>query len=407
MTGVAPPIRFAGDSRRRRALPACGRVAQRHELDTLSRPPGWRLRLLRAAARTASRRRCDASRDHRGPPSCPRGRHLASTLNARAKASFGAISIDSDDPGLPSAIRDAGVDAVVHAAGPFQGQDYQVARACIATRSHYIDLADSRSFVSGIGALDAAATRQNVLVTSGASSVPALSGAAVDYLVAGLSSISAIDIAISAGNRTDRGLATVAAILSCCGAPFEAWSHGRPQIVHGWQGLSRRVFPSPVGARWVAHCDVPDLVLFPRRYGSVERVAFRAGVDLHILQLGLFVMAALRRAGLVRDWSRHARGIARASALFASYGSDAGGMMVEVCGRLPSGARERRRWTMIATNGHGPYVPTLASVALVGKLARGQIDRRGAFPCVGILSLDDFAATMTGLAISTASSSEQ
>ena len=50
-----------------------------------------------------------------------------------------------------------GVDILINASGPYQWQDYRLARACIAARVHYIDLADARAFVTGIGALDAQA----------------------------------------------------------------------------------------------------------------------------------------------------------------------------------------------------------------------------------------------------------
>ena len=46
---------------------------------------------------------------------------------------------------------------VVYASGPFQGQDYAVARACVRVGAHCIDLADGRAFVGGITAVHAEA----------------------------------------------------------------------------------------------------------------------------------------------------------------------------------------------------------------------------------------------------------
>jgi hypothetical protein len=43
---------------------------------------------------------------------------------------------------------------VVHAAGPFQGQDYSVAELCIRHRVHYVDLADDSAFVRDINRLN-------------------------------------------------------------------------------------------------------------------------------------------------------------------------------------------------------------------------------------------------------------
>jgi short subunit dehydrogenase-like uncharacterized protein len=90
------------------------------------------------------------------------------------------LTIDAHDPQLAQQLIDLQVDTVVHAAGPFQGQDYAVAEAAITAGANYIDLADGREFVAGIGKLDAQAKARGVLVTSGASSLPALSSAVVD-----------------------------------------------------------------------------------------------------------------------------------------------------------------------------------------------------------------------------------
>ncbi|UUZ77663.1 saccharopine dehydrogenase NADP-binding domain-containing protein [Polaromonas sp. P1(28)-13] len=38
-------------------------------------------------------------------------------------------------------------DTLIHTAGPFQGQGYSVAQACLEAGLHYIDLADGREFV--------------------------------------------------------------------------------------------------------------------------------------------------------------------------------------------------------------------------------------------------------------------
>ena len=58
-----------------------------------------------------------------------------------------------------------------------------------------------------------------------------------------------------------------------------------------------------------------------------------------------------------------------------------------------------RCWHLVATRGHGPYVPTLAAAALVRKLQHGDIALVGARPCVGLLSLQDFQRESTGLNI--------
>jgi len=154
---------------------------------------------------------------------------------ARGAASpLEAHILDIAAPALEQTLATLHPDAIIHTAGPFQGQDYRVASACIAAGAHYIDLADGRAFVAGIGTLHDAAASAGVLVTSGA-----------------------IDIGISPGNRTERGLSTVRAILGYCGQPL-------PGGATGWRTTHSHTYPAPVGRRLLSPCDVPDLTLLAR-----------------------------------------------------------------------------------------------------------------------------------------------
>ena len=76
--------------------------------------------------------------------------------------------------------------ALVDAAGPFQGLDYESVRAAVDAGCHYLDIADAPAFVCGIGALDAEAEAAGVCVIAGASTVPALSGAVAGRLAEGV-----------------------------------------------------------------------------------------------------------------------------------------------------------------------------------------------------------------------------
>ena len=144
---------------------------------------------------------------------------FAASLAAANPAEGHALDIDGDIAGALAAIAP---DIVIHTTGPFQSQDYRVAQACIAQGCHYVDLADARSFVAGIGALDAAARAAGVLVVSGASSVPCLTAAVIDDYLPRFARLDSVDYGISAAQQTNRGLATAASVLSYVGQPFEA-----------------------------------------------------------------------------------------------------------------------------------------------------------------------------------------
>jgi hypothetical protein len=313
-----------------------------------------------------------------------------------ARATLDSVALDALSDDLPASLDRLAVRVVIHAGGPFQGQDYRVALACTAAAVHYVDLADGRAFVAGIAAVDVAATAAGVCVISGASSVPALSSAAVDELTRGWQRVDLIDIGISPGNRTERGLSTMQAVLGYCGRPVPR-EGGAP--LTGWLRSRLHRYPAPVGWRLLSPCDVPDLTLLPAHYPGRPRVRFGAGLELVVLHLGMNLMALLAKAGLVRDWAVHARRLKRGADWFRNRGSDAGAMHVSVRGRDGSGRAIRRRWTLVATHGDGPWVPTLAAAALVRKLAAGEPPAPGARPCIGLLTLDDFAREAAGLRI--------
>jgi saccharopine dehydrogenase-like NADP-dependent oxidoreductase len=317
-----------------------------------------------------------------------------------------AMSIHCHAPNLAAQLRRLGANVVVHTAGPFQGQDYVVARACIEAGAHYVDLADARGYVCGIDELDAAARRADVLVVSGASSVPALSSAVIDLLRPEFSAIESIDHGITSGARPP-GLAAMEGVLGYVGKPFEQWRDGAWRTVYGWQNLTRRTYPHPVGARWLGNCDVPDLQLFPRRYSPVRTVAFRAGIAMTAGMLATWTASWLVRAGLLRSLLPHVPRLRSAALAIERFGSKCSGMHVTVRGLDAKSHSISRTWWLLAGNDHGPHVPCFPAIALARKLLRGEIRARGATACVGLLTVDEILAVGRGLDLRTETSSDR
>ncbi|MBA3564262.1 MAG: saccharopine dehydrogenase NADP-binding domain-containing protein [Gammaproteobacteria bacterium] len=304
-------------------------------------------------------------------------------------AAHEAVQLDHASPDFELALRRLDADLLIHTCGPFQGQDTHVAESCIATRTHYVDLADARDFVCGFTRLDGSARAKGVLLITGASTLPAVSSCVIDEIAKQYATLQEVRISIAPGQRTPRGLATIEAILSYCGRPFRRLEAGRWITVYGWQDIRRIDYPQ-LGQRWMASCDVPDLALFPERYAGVATVNFHAALELSALQWGMWLMAWLARAGLVNDWSRHARLVKRLADRFDRFGSDVGGMQIELTGIGVNGCARRTAWFLLAANGHGPEIPCIPAIVMAQKLARGDIAVRGAQPCMGLMSLRDF-----------------
>jgi hypothetical protein len=285
---------------------------------------------------------------------------------------------------------------VIDAAGPFQesGRDrYRVARACIAQRAHYLDIADARDFVTGIEALANEAKTAGITVISGASSVPALTSAYVAELAQGLDEIASIDIALSASNRATAGPSVNAAILSYVGQPVRFRRAGQSALGHGWGEMVARDFAvagrTPIRHRLVALCDVPDLDLLPRLYPAARNVIFRAGAELGFQNRALSLLGWLVRRNWLSNLAGWAPLLTRWQQRLKFLGSDRSAMCIDVTGRDNRGKPVIRRWTLIAEDGHGPWVPSLAAVLLARKLARGEI-AAGATSAAGLLAPADF-----------------
>ncbi len=107
---------------------------------------------------------------------------------------------------------------------------------------------------------------------TGASTLPAISSAVVDALRDRFDPLHEIDIVIAPAHRTPLGLATVRAVLSYCGVPFQCWRDGRWQETVGWRRPQWVSFPH-LRPRLASPCDVPDHDLLLERYPGVRSVS--------------------------------------------------------------------------------------------------------------------------------------
>jgi short subunit dehydrogenase-like uncharacterized protein len=285
---------------------------------------------------------------------------------------------------------------VIHAAGPFQKADYAVAERCIEAGAHYLDIADGRDFVTGIGQLDGDARRRGVMVASGASSTPAITSALIAEIAAEFAEIDEIHTALSPGNQNPRGAATIAAVLGYLGRKIRVWRKGKWALRPGWGDVQRLEFPAPVGRRRVHNCDTPELELFPTAFGA-QTVRFSAGLELNVLNYMLSVCALpCRWFGL--DLTHRARFFLNASLMLFPFGTTNGSLAIWVRGRDHAGRPAERRIALV-TDYDGPATPSAAAIVLARKILHVGAPRAGAFPCVGLLSLDELLAHLNPLGI--------
>jgi saccharopine dehydrogenase-like NADP-dependent oxidoreductase len=314
---------------------------------------------------------------------------------AQCKTDYCVLDIEDN---LIAALQKAKPDIVIHTSGPFQGQGYSVAEACIDYGCHYIDLADGRDFVTGISALDQKAKAKGVSIITGASSVPTMTAAVIDHYLPAFQKLTSIDYGITTAQRTNTGLATTKAVLGYAGKAFKTLVHGKMQDVYGWQDTALRKYPE-LGWRLLGNCDVPDLALFPARYPSLENIRFRAGLEIAGVHIGLWTLSWLVRLRILNSLAPFADKLLQTSRLLDPVGSDNSAFHMQMSGAGKDGAPKTVTFYLVARQGDGPFIPSIPSILCAKMLARDEIKKPGAFPCIGIISLEQYLNAMKDLSI--------
>lgn len=292
-------------------------------------------------------------------------------------------------------------DLVVDAAGPFQTSGYAVPGACIAAGLPYLDLADARGFVAGIGALDEAARAAGVAVVTGASTLPALTGALARRLAEGLDRVACVEVALSVASRGSAGASVVRAILSYVGRPVPLWRGRRRTHGFGWQEMRREDFlfadGSGLSGRLVALADVPDTILLPDLLPGRPAVALRAGTEFALPMRALWLASWPVRRGRPGSLLPAARPLAALHRLLLPFDGGRSAMKMVLRGEA-GGRRVERRWTLVAERGEGIEVPTLAAELLAADLLAGRL-APGARDSARLLDFGRFEAAFAGLAL--------
>ncbi len=286
---------------------------------------------------------------------------------------------------------------VVDASGPFQaygGDPYALVRACLLRGIDYLDLADGTDFVRGISAFDAAARARGGFVLSGVSTFPVLSAAAVRQLMKPIARLETITAGLAPSPFARVGLNVVRAIASYAGKPIDLVREGRKAFGHGLIDARRYTIAAPgrvpLRPTRFSLVDVPDLKLLPEHWPGLRAIWTGAGPVPEVYHRALTLLARAVRARLIPSLDPLAR-LMHWMMNRLVWGEHRGGMFVAVEGVDRGGAPVARSWEMIAEGDDGPFIPSMAAAALVGRVLRGQRPEPGARSAVAELELADYA----------------
>lgn len=289
---------------------------------------------------------------------------------------------------------------VVNCSGPFQGANYDTAKAVITSGAHLIDLADARDYLVNFATeLNGLARDYKVSALTGASSTPTLSTCVVDHLTADWQRVDTVDMCITPGGKSEVGRSVIEAIMSYAGREIPVWKNGELANITGWSN-ARSVHIPKLGKRRVAAVETFDAEYLGEHFNVTSRVTFAAGLESRIEQLGIETIAFLRKRGLFSDLKFLIPLLLKARRITRLPTSDEGGMFVEIRGLDAKGVAIQGRWSLVAKRDHGPFIPILPAAAAIEKLLTEDV-ASGANFAHGELVLEDVIAQMAPYDIST------
>ncbi|WP_324752051.1 DUF4166 domain-containing protein [Roseovarius sp. Pro17] len=284
--------------------------------------------------------------------------------------------------------------AVIDCSGPFQTANYDAAQTILKAGAHLIDLADARDYLANFTQqLDALARESNVAALTGASTTPTLSSCVVEHVTRNWQRIDTIDICITPGGKSEVGRSVIEAILSYAGKRIPIWVDGHLTQTTGWTGAKIVNIPK-LGRRRVAPVETYDAEYLGPRHNVQSRVAFSAGLESAIEQRGIEIIATLRKYKLFPSPLTLIPLLLKARLITRIPTSDQGGMLVEISGLDASGQFTQTKWSLLAKNDHGPFIPVLPAATALQKLLENEVPS-GAFLANQHMALPDILTQMT------------
>ena len=287
-----------------------------------------------------------------------------------------------------------------NASGPFTADGLFLPFRILQAGSHYVDIADDPSFLSGFAAaIGGEAQKKGLAAICGASTTPAISGTAVDAIAKGWRNVHDVEIAVCPAGRSEVGRAVIESVLSTVGRPVQAWSDGCPTEAIGWTD-GRTIGIEGIGGRRIALASTIDPHRIGTRHGVTGHVRFCAGLESTIEQVGMEALATLVRT------SPSIRPESLAPALHATRSltkipcGDDGAMRVAVSGTDEDGNPAAMAWTLVARHGSGPYVPVMAAAAIIRKAVLDEVPP-GARMADEVLSLREIESELAPYPITT------
>ncbi len=162
----------------------------------------------------------------------------------------------------------AGVDLVVHCAGPFHHRYGRVLQACIAAGVDYLDVSDHRSFYERVVKDQDKAIAAGVTAILNTGIFPGISNSMVKQGVEQFERVEKIHLSYVVASSGGAGLTVMRTTFLGLRAKFAAWIDGQWQQVTPYTEREVIEFPPPYGKTGVYWFDVPETYTFADSFNA-------------------------------------------------------------------------------------------------------------------------------------------
>ncbi|WP_162651190.1 saccharopine dehydrogenase NADP-binding domain-containing protein [Lentilitoribacter sp. Alg239-R112] len=294
---------------------------------------------------------------------------------------------------LKAMFADIQPDITVDCSGPFQDADYETALAALASGSHFIDLADAKTYIEHFTSnLNEIARENNLTAITGASTTPALSANVVQTITNDWQQIDKIELAITPGGKSKVGPSVIKALLSYAGREIPIWKNGKLDSVFGL--INSKIIDVPnLGKRRIVPVETYDALYLGVRHNVISNVTFYTGLESSLEQWGTICLGYLAKWGMIKNPLQLTPLLIKARSLTRPFTSDRGGMVIFISGSDAQGQDVTTRWSLLATHDDGTFVPILPMAAAIKKLMNAKIET-GAMIADKALALHEIEAEM-------------
>lgn len=211
-----------------------------------------------------------------GSAAAARLRSLGVPVRVASRRAGADIHIDAEDPASIRRNLGAG-DLVLDAAGPFQRRSMASLEAAVEMGFDVVDLNDDLRYAQNVLAMKQRIDLSGIRVLSSASSISAVSAAAVRET--GITAPVRVRGFIVPASRDTANAASALSLLACVGRPVGVLRGGRLEALLGWR--ERRPFgmPHPVGPVWGRLVESADAVNLPQIWPTLTDV--ETYIDAH------------------------------------------------------------------------------------------------------------------------------